>query len=67
MAVLILFLMLAPGLARGDTSTPPPDSSVVANSGDADTKAQALVNAAINMTDSAQAVKLLWQATNIDP
>lgn len=30
-------------------------------------KAQALVNAAIEMTDSAKAVKLLWQATDIDP
>lgn len=30
-------------------------------------KARSLVNAAINMTDSRQAVKLLWQATDIDP
>lgn len=30
-------------------------------------KARSLVDAAINMTDSQQAVKLLWQATNIDP
>jgi tetratricopeptide (TPR) repeat protein len=30
-------------------------------------KAQALVDAAIKMTDSDQAVKLLWQATDIDP
>ena len=30
-------------------------------------KARALVNTAINMTDSAQAVKLLWQAIQIDP
>lgn len=30
-------------------------------------KARSLVNAAINMTDSQQAVKLLWQATTIDP
>ncbi|MGH7814907.1 MAG: tetratricopeptide repeat protein [Candidatus Binataceae bacterium] len=30
-------------------------------------KAQALVNAAIDMTDSNAAVKLLWQATEIDP
>jgi tetratricopeptide (TPR) repeat protein len=30
-------------------------------------KARSLVNAAINMTDSQQAVKLLWQATDIDP
>ena len=30
-------------------------------------KARALVEAAINMTDSERAVKLLWQATQIDP
>lgn len=30
-------------------------------------KASALVHAAINMTDSEKAVKLLWQATDIDP
>jgi tetratricopeptide (TPR) repeat protein len=30
-------------------------------------KAQALVDAAIKMTDSEKAVKLLWQATDIDP
>ena len=30
-------------------------------------KAQALVDAAIKMTDGDQAVKLLWQATDIDP
>ena len=30
-------------------------------------KAHALVDAAIQMTDSNQAVKLLWQATDIDP
>ena len=30
-------------------------------------KARALVNAAIQMTDSNQALKLLWQATDIDP
>jgi tetratricopeptide (TPR) repeat protein len=30
-------------------------------------KARSLVEAAINMTDSQQAVKLLWQASDIDP
>jgi superkiller protein 3 len=30
-------------------------------------KAHDLVNAAINMTDSTSAVKLLWQATELDP
>ncbi len=30
-------------------------------------KARALIDSAIQMTDSGQAVKLLWQATDIDP
>ncbi len=30
-------------------------------------KARALVNSAIQMTDSQQALKLLWQATDLDP
>ncbi|MGH8013647.1 MAG: tetratricopeptide repeat protein [Candidatus Binataceae bacterium] len=67
LAVLILLSLLTPPLARADTSIPPSNNSAVANGGDADAKAQTLVNAAINMTNSAQAVKLLWQATNIDP
>jgi tetratricopeptide (TPR) repeat protein len=44
----------APASAPGDTSENP-------------TKARELVDAAINMTDSEQAVKLLWQATTMDP
>jgi tetratricopeptide (TPR) repeat protein len=35
--------------------------------GDNSIRAHELVNAAINMTDSERAVKLLWQATEIDP
>src|SRR5581483_4066906 len=31
------------------------------------TKARALVNSAIQMTNSEEAVKLLWQATDLDP
>jgi tetratricopeptide (TPR) repeat protein len=49
----VLILAAAPGAGR---------------SGDSDAaKAHALVDAAIKMTDSDQAVKLLWQATDIDP
>jgi tetratricopeptide (TPR) repeat protein len=44
----------APASAPGDTSENP-------------MKARELVDAAINMTDSEQAVKLLWQATTMDP
>lgn len=52
-ATLLAIAMLVPLHARGD---------------DANTaKARSLVDAAINMTDSDQAVKLLWQATDIDP
>ncbi|HUY18094.1 MAG TPA: tetratricopeptide repeat protein [Candidatus Binataceae bacterium] len=52
-AMLLAMAMLVPRLARAD---------------DVNTaKARSLVNAAINMTDSDQAVKLLWQATDIDP
>jgi tetratricopeptide (TPR) repeat protein len=43
-----------PASAAGDTSENP-------------MKARELVDAAINMTDSERAVKLLWQATTMDP
>jgi tetratricopeptide (TPR) repeat protein len=45
----------APANAPGDTSESNP------------MKARQLVDAAINMTDSERAVKLLWQATAMDP
>jgi tetratricopeptide (TPR) repeat protein len=45
----------APANAPGDTSESNP------------IKARQLVDAAINMTDSERAVKLLWQATAMDP
>ena len=45
-----------------------PPASGAAFSGSSNTvKARALVDAAINMTDSERAVKLLWQATDLDP
>ncbi len=43
-----------------------PPSAAPADESNAE-KARALVAAAINMTDSSQAVKLLWQATDLDP
>jgi tetratricopeptide (TPR) repeat protein len=52
-ATLVAIATLVPMRARGD------DASAA--------KAHSLVDAAINMTDSQQAVKLLWQATDIDP
>jgi tetratricopeptide (TPR) repeat protein len=56
--------MTAPGPT---TSTPanPTEPSYIGDSNEA--RARALVDAAINLTDSDRAVKLLWQATEIDP
>jgi tetratricopeptide (TPR) repeat protein len=51
-----------PGAARSPGSAEPND---VGDSNEA--RARALVIAAINMKDSDRAVKLLWQATEIDP
>jgi tetratricopeptide (TPR) repeat protein len=52
-------------------AAPPPGVSGSAEpnyGGDSnEARARALVNAAINLTDSDRAVKLLWQATEIDP
>jgi tetratricopeptide (TPR) repeat protein len=49
----LTFLVVACASARADDA--------------ARAKAQSLVNAAIQLTDSNQAVKMLWQATDIDP
>ncbi len=51
--VLLGLMLLGPGPARSQDSER--------------AKAQALVDAAIKMTQGDQAVKLLWQATDIDP
>jgi tetratricopeptide (TPR) repeat protein len=48
----LLVLILAPGIARAQDNA---------------AKARALVNSAIQMTNSDEAVKMLWQATEIDP
>ncbi|HXW84779.1 MAG TPA: hypothetical protein VEJ86_10270, partial [Candidatus Binataceae bacterium] len=57
-AVVVAALCLQRG--RADVSANPTSPDNVA-------KAHQLVDAAIKMTDSNQAVKLLWQATDIDP
>ena len=56
------------------TATAPAGSSAPANPAESsyggesnEARAHALVQAAINLTDSERAVKLLWQATEIDP
>jgi tetratricopeptide (TPR) repeat protein len=51
--VLALVVAAGPAIARADEASA--------------AKARSLVEAAINMTDSQQAVKLLWQASDIDP
>src|SRR5579863_5835162 len=48
-------------------TAPPPSDADLAAVGSNDAKARALVDSAINMTDSDRAVKLLWQATDLDP
>jgi tetratricopeptide (TPR) repeat protein len=52
----------APSTAPANPAAPP---SYGGDSSEA--RARALVDAAINLTDSERAVKLLWQATEIDP
>ncbi len=51
----------------GPTSLPPAGDSGSYAAGANSVKAHDLVSAAINMTDSERAVKLLWQATELDP
>jgi tetratricopeptide (TPR) repeat protein len=57
--------MTAPTPASPSASTNAPESSYGGDSNEA--RAHALVAAAINLTDSERALKLLWQATEIDP
>jgi tetratricopeptide (TPR) repeat protein len=61
-------------VAPAATTAPAPPTSPLSPSAETDyggnsnaAKARALVMAAINMKDSDRAVKLLWQATEIDP
>lgn len=51
---------------RADESAPPAGIADYGASSNT-AKAQALVQTAINLTDSDRALKLLWQATDIDP
>jgi tetratricopeptide (TPR) repeat protein len=55
-----------PAKLSADNSTPPPGVTEYASTSNTE-KAEALVQTAINMTDSDKALKLLWQATDIDP
>jgi tetratricopeptide (TPR) repeat protein len=49
------------------SSSPPVSDAASYAAGANSVKAHELVTAAINMTDSERAVKLLWQATELDP
>lgn len=54
--------------APAPPSSPPPLSDAASYAAGANgVKAHELVAAAINMTDSERAVKILWQATEVDP
>ena len=57
------------GSTSGSSSAiPPPPADAASYGADSNAaKARALVEAAINMTDSNRAVNLLWQATDLDP
>jgi tetratricopeptide (TPR) repeat protein len=59
-AIGLLALFLGMSLLPGGPGTARADDANAA-------KARELVRTAINMTDSDQAVKLLWQATDLDP
>ena len=56
-----------PALSATATSAASVPASSPGDTSDNPIKARELVDAAINMTDSEQAVKLLWQATTMDP
>lgn len=60
--VMVTLVAITAGGAAKDT--PAAEAPVSAAN---EAKARALVNAAIKMTDSAEALKLLWQATDLDP
>jgi tetratricopeptide (TPR) repeat protein len=57
--------MTATAPAGSGTPANPAERAYIGDSNEA--RARALVEAAINLTDSERAVKLLWQATEIDP
>jgi tetratricopeptide (TPR) repeat protein len=69
-----MMIALTTGVFAAPSATPPAPASLpsVSDSGTYaaganSLKAHELVTAAINMTDSERAVKLLWQATELDP
>jgi tetratricopeptide (TPR) repeat protein len=72
--LLVLFGLLAlspvaplPALSATATSAAGAPANAAGDTNENPMKARELVDAAINMTDSERAVKLLWQATAMDP
>jgi tetratricopeptide (TPR) repeat protein len=70
-ARLSVLALALPAIGAGEAvpasaTSAPADAAAYAASSNT-VKAHALVDAAINMTDSDRAVKLLWQATDLDP
>jgi len=67
-AAITAAIIFGAAVARAAPPSVPPGSDAAPESAATNTaRAHRLVAAAINMTDSAQAVKLLWQATDLDP
>ncbi len=74
-SILALFAVIALISSRSAGASEPSPAPPLSTSNDAASyaaqsnavKAHALVGAAINLTDSDQAVRLLWQATDVDP
>jgi tetratricopeptide (TPR) repeat protein len=69
-ALLLAFAAIAlrPADLYGDNAPPQVPAGVTEYAATSNAeKAEALVQTAINLTDSDRALKLLWQATNIDP
>jgi tetratricopeptide (TPR) repeat protein len=65
--LVVLVPLIARAAPTGPTSLPPVADSGSYAAGANAVRAHDLVSAAINMTDSERAVKLLWQATEVDP
>ena len=73
MLTLAMLVVSNPSYCPADSGPPPApplsaSSDAASSAAQSNTiKAHALVDAAINMTNSDQAVRLLWQATDVDP
>src|SRR5438105_3035140 len=62
-----IWLLTPDSATQAASPSPAAPEAASYGTGDNSIRAHELVNAAINMTDSERAVKLLWQATEMDP